>query len=68
MKQGKPVTEQYRCSLCGKCCTCVIELHEHEKGCVETQLMLRSVGLRRPGQILLKRPFAQVRIAGANRL
>ena len=69
MERGKPLAGQYLCNLCGKSCTCVIELHEHEKGCIETRLMLGSVGLGRQGQnLLLKHSVAHAGRGSANRL
>ena len=69
MERGKPLVGQYPCSVCGKSCTCVIELHEHEKRCIETSVMLGRVGLGRQGQsLLLKHSVAHVGRGGANRL
>ena len=69
MERGKTVAAQYRCSVCSKSCTCVIELHEHEKQCIETSVMLGRVGLGRQAQsLLLKHSVAQIGRGGANRL
>jgi hypothetical protein len=69
MERGTSLTGQYRCNLCGKSCTCVIELHEHEKVCIETQIMLRRVGLGRSGQsFLLRHQTGQARRGSTDRL
>ena len=69
MERGKPLAGQYPCSLCGKPCTCVIELHEHEKRCIETNVMLGRMGLGRQGQsLLLKHSVAHAGRGSASRV
>ena len=43
----------YVCCFCGKTCTCVIELHEHEKMCLK-QYRRRRAEMLRPRQAKAK--------------